>query len=72
MLPPRACVAASSLGFAALHLSPSHFAPLLLLGAAADGLYLRSHNLAAPLLLHCFWNGGQLLAVALLGKAEFV
>lgn len=72
VLPPRACVAASSLPFAALHLSPYNFAPLLALSATADALYLRTHNLLPPLLLHCAWNSGQLLAVAFLGKQEFV
>ena len=72
VLPPRACVAASAANFAALHLSPPNFAPLLLLGATCDALYLRSASLVPPLLLHCLWNSGQLLGVALLGKRDFV
>ncbi len=72
VLPLPACVLFSSLNFAALHLSPFNFAPLLLLSAACDALYLRTHNLLPPLALHCLWNAGQLLAVAFLGKQEFV
>lgn len=72
VLPLPACVALSSLNFAALHLSPANFLPLLVLSAACDCLYLRTHNLMPPLLLHCAWNSSQVLAIALLGKAEFV
>ncbi|KAI8476850.1 MAG: hypothetical protein J3K34DRAFT_399633 [Monoraphidium minutum] len=72
VLPLPACAAASALGFAALHQSPANFVPLLLLGGSCDALYLRTHNLLPPLLLHCLWNSSQLLAVALLGKPEFV
>jgi membrane protease YdiL (CAAX protease family) len=73
VLPLPLCVAFSSFGFAALHLSPSNFLPLLLLGAAADVVYLRSGaNLLAPYLLHALWNTSQVLAIALLGKDSFV
>jgi len=72
VLPLPLCVAASSLNFAALHLSPYNFLSLLLLSATCDALYLRTHNLMPPLLLHCLWNSGQLLAIAFLGKTEFV
>jgi membrane protease YdiL (CAAX protease family) len=60
------------MNFAALHLSPRSFPSLLLLSGAADALYLRTHNLLPPLLLHCLWNASQLLAIAFLGKQEFV
>lgn len=73
VLPLPACVAVSALTFAALHLSPPNFAPLLVLGAACDLLFLRSGgNLAAPLLLHGAWNTSQVLAIALLHKEAFV
>lgn len=72
VLPPPAAAAASSLGFAALHLAPANFAPLLALSFACDALYLRTHNLLCPLLLHGLWNATQLLAIAFLGKHEFV
>ncbi|KAJ9533467.1 hypothetical protein QJQ45_026541 [Haematococcus lacustris] len=71
VLPLPACVAASSLGFAALHLTPSNALPLLLLAPAGDLLYLRSRSLGPSLMLHAAWNLGQLLAVAL-GKEAFV
>lgn len=72
VLPFPACIAASSFNFAALHLSPHNFLPLLLLSAACDALYLRTHNLLLPMMLHCLWNTGQLLAIAFLGKLDFV
>jgi membrane protease YdiL (CAAX protease family) len=72
VLPPPAAAAASSLNFAALHLSPAAGPSLLLLSGCCDALYLRSHNLAAPLLLHGAWNAAQVLGVAFLGKQEFV
>jgi membrane protease YdiL (CAAX protease family) len=53
-------------------MAPGAAAPLALLGAACDALYLRTHNLMPPLLLHCAWNAAQLLAIAFAGKQEFV
>lgn len=73
VLPAPACVALSALNFAALHLSPHNFLPLLVLGATCDCLYLRSGgNLLTPLLLHGLWNTSQVLQVALLHKENFV
>lgn len=73
VLPIPACVGLSALNFAALHLSPHNFLPLLVLGATYDCLYLRSGgNLLAPLLLHGLWNTSQVLQIALLQKDTFV
>ena len=73
VLPLPFCVAVSSFGFAALHLSPNSVLPLLLLGTGADVVYLRSGaNLLAPYLLHALWNTSQVLAIALQGKVSFV
>lgn len=73
VLPLPACVALSASAFAGLHLSPSNAAPLAVLGAAADLLYLRSGgNLLPPLLLHALWNTSQVLQIALLNKDSFV
>lgn len=73
VLPIPACIGLSALNFAALHLSPVNFLPLLVLGATCDCLYLRSGgNLLAPLLLHGLWNTSQVLQIALLQKDTFV
>lgn len=73
VLPIPACIGLSALNFAALHLSPVNFLPLLVLGATCDCLYLRSGgNLLAPLLLHGLWNTSQVLQIALLHKDTFV
>lgn len=73
VLPIPGCIALSALNFAALHLSPHNFLPLLVLGATCDCLYLRSGgNLLAPLLLHGLWNTSQVLQITLLHKDSFV
>lgn len=73
VLPIPACIGLSAFNFAALHLSPHNFLPLLVLGATCDCLYLRSGgNLLAPLLLHGLWNTSQVLQIALLHKDTFV
>jgi len=72
VLPTRVALPCSALAFAALHTSAPNFAPLLLLGGCCDALWLRSRNLAPPLLFHAAWNGGQLAAIVLLGKQTFV
>lgn len=71
VLPPGMSVAASSVLFAALHLSPASFLPVLLLSAACDVLALRTASLAPPLALHAAWNLYQVALVAL-GKDSFV
>jgi membrane protease YdiL (CAAX protease family) len=66
-------VAASAIGFSALHLSPRAAPSLALLGACCDLLYLRSGgNLAGPLLFHGLWNTGQVLLVAAGVKDTFL
>ncbi|KAG2496411.1 hypothetical protein HYH03_005637 [Edaphochlamys debaryana] len=72
VLPLPACVAASSLGFAALHAGPGCLLPIALLSAACDCLYLRTASLAAPLLFHAGWNAYQLAAILWLGQDAFV
>lgn len=73
VLPLPACMAVSSLSFAALHLTPANALPILLLAPLGDALFLRSGGcLGPPLLLHAAWNASQLLAVAYLGKEMFV
>lgn len=72
VLPLPAAVGTSAVTFAALHTSPHAFLPLVVLGAACDVLYLRTRNLAAPLVLHAAWNGSQLAAICWLGKETFV
>jgi membrane protease YdiL (CAAX protease family) len=72
VLPLPACTVLSSLNFAVLHLSPHNAAPLLLLSACCDLMYLRSGNLLPPLLFHAAWNSTQVLCVAVLGKETFV
>lgn len=71
VVPLPAAVAVSSLNFAALHTSAHNFLPLLLLSFCCDVLYLRTRNLAGPLLFHSLWNAYQLTAICL-GKASFV
>jgi hypothetical protein len=73
VLPVPLCVAFSSVNFAALHLSPYNFLPLMILSASSDCLFLRSGgNLLPSLLLHCLWNVSQVLQISLLQKTHFV
>eukprot|EP00775_Hariotina_reticulata_P007847 gene7847-8044_t len=73
VLPVPVCVVFSSVNFAALHLSPYNFLPLMLLSASSDCLYFRSGgNLLPSLLMHGLWNVSQVLQISLLHKDFFV
>ncbi|MTJ53412.1 CPBP family intramembrane metalloprotease [Anabaena sp. UHCC 0253] len=59
---------ASSLLFAAAHLSLAEILPLTALGMVLGVVYTRSRNLLAPMLLHSLWNSGTLISLFLLGS----
>ncbi|MEA5552866.1 type II CAAX endopeptidase family protein [Anabaena cylindrica UHCC 0172] len=67
-IPVWASIIASSLLFAAAHLSLSEILPLTALGMVLGIVYTRSRNLLAPMLLHSLWNSGTLLSLFLLGQ----
>jgi uncharacterized protein len=69
-IPVWAAIAASSLLFAAAHLSLSEILPLTALGMVLGIVYTRSRNLLAPMLLHSLWNSGTLLSLFLLGSGN--
>ena len=54
--------------FAIAHLSLSEVLPLATLGIVLGFVYTRSHNLLAPMLLHCLWNSGTLVSLFVLGS----
>ncbi len=58
---------ASSLLFAAAHLSLSEILPLTALGIVLGIVYTRSRNLLSSMLLHSLWNSGTLISLFLLG-----
>lgn len=73
VLPLHLCIAVSSCSFALLHLSPVHALPIFCVAVVGDTLFLRSGaSLGPSLLLHGLWNTSQLLAIAYLGKLDFV
>lgn len=55
---------ASSLLFAVCHFRADTFAPLMVLGLVFGGVFLRSNNLAPPIVLHSCWNVYVLYALA--------
>lgn len=61
-------ILASSLLFAAAHLSLSEILPLTALGVVLGVVYTRSRNLLAPMFLHSLWNSGTLLSLFILGS----
>ncbi|MEA5617211.1 type II CAAX endopeptidase family protein [Cronbergia sp. UHCC 0137] len=67
-VPVWAAILASSILFAAAHLSLSEILPLSALGMVLGVVYTRSRNLLAPILLHSLWNSGTLLSLYLLGS----
>jgi uncharacterized protein len=69
-LPVWAAILASSLLFAAAHLSLSEILPLTALGIVLGVVYTRSRNLLAPMLLHSLWNSGTLLSLFILGSGN--
>ncbi|MGM3305404.1 lysostaphin resistance A-like protein [Anabaena sp. WFMT] len=69
-IPVWASIVASSLLFAAAHLSLSEILPLTALGMVLGIVYTRSRNLLAPMLLHSLWNSGTLLSLFLLGSGN--
>ncbi|MCM0593401.1 MAG: CPBP family glutamic-type intramembrane protease [Gloeotrichia echinulata IR180] len=69
-LPVWVSVLASSLLFAAAHLSLSEILPLTALGIVLGVVYTRSRNLLAPMLLHSLWNSGTLLSLFILGSGN--
>lgn len=69
-IPVWAAIVASSLLFAAAHLSLSEILPLTALGMVLGIVYTRSRNLLAPMLLHSLWNSGTLLSLFLLGSGN--
>jgi membrane protease YdiL (CAAX protease family) len=56
-MPTPAAVALSSLAFGLVHLSPRDTPQLAALGLLLGFTYVRSRNLAAPMLIHGAWNG---------------
>jgi membrane protease YdiL (CAAX protease family) len=56
-MPTPAAVVLSSLAFGLVHLSPRDFPQLTALGVLLGFVYVRSRNLAAPILIHGAWNG---------------
>jgi membrane protease YdiL (CAAX protease family) len=69
-IPVWGAIGASSLLFAAAHLSVSEILPLTALGIVLGIIYTRSRNLLAPMLLHSLWNSGTLLSLFLLGSGN--
>ncbi|ADI63930.1 type II CAAX endopeptidase family protein [Trichormus azollae] len=69
-VPVWGAIGASSLLFAAAHLSLSEILPLTALGIVLGIIYTRSRNLLAPMLLHSLWNSGTLLSLFLLGSGN--
>lgn len=55
-LPVPAAVAVSSVVFAMCHFRVQTFLPLLVLGVVFAGMFIRTHNLLPPILLHSAWN----------------
>lgn len=55
-LPPAGAVLASSAVFTAVHCSVERFADLMLLGCVIGAVFVRTRNLAAPILVHSLWN----------------
>ena len=66
-IPVWGSIVASSLIFAAAHLSLSEVLPLTVLGAVLGFIYTRSRNLLAPMLLHSAWNSVTMIGLFLLG-----
>jgi membrane protease YdiL (CAAX protease family) len=69
-IPVWVAILASSLLFAAAHLSLSEILPLTALGIILGVVYTRSRNLLAPMLVHSLWNSGTLLSLFLLGSGN--
>ena len=69
-VPVWGAIAASSLIFAAAHLSLSEVLPLTVLGAVLGFVYTRSRNLLAPMMLHSAWNSVTMIGLFLLGSGS--
>ncbi len=67
-LSPWGAVIVSALIFAIAHLSLSEVLPLTVLGIVLGGVYLRTRNLLAPILLHGLWNSGTLISLLVLSN----
>ncbi|MEM6501330.1 MAG: type II CAAX endopeptidase family protein [Cyanobacteria bacterium P01_C01_bin.89] len=67
-LSPWGAVVVSALVFAIAHLSLSEVLPLTVLGIVLGGVYLRTRNLVAPILLHGLWNSGTLISLLVLSN----
>lgn len=68
--PVGGAVVLSGFIFALVHLSLSEVLPLTVLGIILGGVYVRSRNLLASMLLHSLWNSGTLLSLYILGSGS--
>ncbi len=57
--------------FGAAHLTSRDFAQLTALGVVLGLTYVRTKNLATPMLIHAFWNSGVLILLELLFLAGY-
>jgi len=64
--PPQTAILLSSLLFASLHLHPPVLLPLFVLAAGLSAAYYLTGSLLVPITVHILFNGGNLLAMALL------
>lgn len=67
-LSPWGAVVVSGFIFAIAHLSLSEVLPLTVLGIVLGGVYLRTRNLLAPILVHGLWNSGTLISLLVLSN----
>ena len=68
-MPAPAAVVVSSVAFGAAHLSQRDFPQLCALGVLLGFSYVRSRNLATPMLIHGAWNGTVLTVLFLLAAS---
>ncbi|CAK0785045.1 hypothetical protein CVIRNUC_008250 [Coccomyxa viridis] len=68
-MPAPAAVVVSSVAFGAAHLSQRDFPQLVALGVLLGFSYVRSRNLATPMLIHGAWNGTVLTVLFLLAAS---
>ena len=62
-LPAPAAALVSAAFFGAAHLTSKDFAQLTALGVVLGLTYVRTKNLATPMMIHSFWNSGVLLVL---------
>mmetsp|Transcript_11682 Transcript_11682/g.26591 ORF Transcript_11682/g.26591 Transcript_11682/m.26591 type:complete len:133 (-) Transcript_11682:22-420(-) len=67
---PTAALVSAGL-FGAAHLTSRDFAQLTALGVVLGLTYVRTKNLATPVLIHSFWNSGVLFLLEVLYLAGY-